>query len=147
MNFDTEVKQHIYETIAETTRPPTSAEVAAALGRPVDKVETAFESLAKKRLLVLEPGDRSRIRMAPPFSGVETAFRVIVDDKSYFANCVWDALGVLAALGRDGEVEASDGFTEEWMSLRIIDGEPEPQTCAIHYAVPAAKWWDDIIFT
>ena len=57
--------------------------------------------------------------MAPPFSGVETAFRVIVDDKSYYANCVWDALGVVAALGRDGEVEASDAFTEEWMSLRI----------------------------
>ena len=147
MDFGTAVKLNIYETIAETTRAPTSAEVAAALGRSVDKVEAAFESLAKKRLLVLEPGDRSRIRMAPPFSGVETAFRVIVDDKSYYANCVWDALGVVAALGRDGEVEASDGFTEEWMSLRVMDGEPEPQTCAIHYAVPAALWWDDVIFT
>ncbi len=147
MDFDTKVKLHIYETIAETTCPPSSAEVAGALGRPVDKVEAAFESLAKKRLLVLEPGDRSRIRMAPPFSGVETAFRVIVDDKSYYANCVWDALGVVAALGRDGEVEASDAFTGDWMSLRIIDGEPEPQECAIHYAVPAALWWDDITFT
>ena len=147
MNFDAEVKQHIYHTIAETTRAPSSSDVSAALGRPVDKVEAAFESLAKKRLLVLEPDDRSRIRMAPPFSGVETAFRVIVDDKSYYANCVWDALGVLAALGRDGEVEASDAFTEDWMSLRIIDGEPEPQVCAIHYAVPAALWWDDVIFT
>ncbi len=147
MDFGTVVKQHIYETVAETTRAPTSAEVAGALGRSVDEVEAAFESLAKKRLLVLEPGDRSRIRMAPPFSGVETAFRVIVEGKSYYANCVWDALGVVAALGRDGEVEASDAFTEEWMSLRIIDGEPEPQECAIHYAVPAAKWWDDIIFT
>ena len=127
MDFDTKVKLHIYETIAETTRAPTSAEVAGALGRPIDKVEAAFESLAKKRLLVLEPDSTSRIRMAPPFSGVETAFRVIVDDKSYHANCVWDALGVLAAFGRDGEVEAGDAFTEEWMSLRIIDGEPEPQ--------------------
>ena len=52
MDFNTAVKLNIYETIAETTRAPTSAEVAGALGQPVDKVETAFESLAKKRLLV-----------------------------------------------------------------------------------------------
>jgi len=37
--------------------------------------------------------------MAPPFSGVETAFPAEVQGRRYYANCVWDALGVPAALG------------------------------------------------
>ena len=52
MDFDTTVKLYIYETIAQTTRPPTSAETAKRLNRPVEEVEAAFERLHKKRLLV-----------------------------------------------------------------------------------------------
>jgi CelD/BcsL family acetyltransferase involved in cellulose biosynthesis len=93
MDFDTAVKMHLYETIAQTTKPPTSQEAAQALDATVEEVEAAFDRLHKKRLLVPEPGDPSRIRMAPPFSGIETAFRVRAQGKFYYANCAWDALG------------------------------------------------------
>ena len=76
MDFDTTVKLHIYDTIARTTQPPTSGEAAQALGAPAAEVKAAFERLHQKRLLVPEPGDPSRIRMAPPFSGVPTPFVV-----------------------------------------------------------------------
>ena len=147
MDFETTVKLHIYRVIAETTRTPSSMEVAEALKCSTAEVETAFQSLYQKRLLVLEPGSASRIRMAPPFSGVKTPFLVEVGGKSYYANCAWDALGVPAALGRDGDVAASDGHTGEAMSLQVKDGKPVPQECVIHFAVPAARWWDDIIYT
>ena len=147
MDFDTAVKLNIYETIARTTQPPTSTEVAKALTAPLQEVEAAFDQLHKKRLLVPEPGDPSRIRMAPPFSGVETAFRVNVQGKVYYANCVWDALGIAAALHEDAVIEASDGQTGEPMTLTVKDGKPIPQSCAIHFAVPAARWWEDIIYT
>ena len=147
MDFDTTVKLHIYETIAQTTQPPTSAAVAKALNAPLQEVEAAFDRLHKKRLLVPEPGDPSRIRMAPPFSGVETPFRVKVQGKVYYANCAWDALGISAALHEDAVIEASDGQTGERMTLTVTDGKPIPQSCAIHFAVPAARWWEDIIYT
>jgi len=147
MDFDTAVKLHIYETIARTTRPPTSADAAQALNVTAAEMEAAFDRLHKKRLLVPEPGDPSRIRMAPPFSGIETSFRVNVQGKTYYANCVWDALGIPAALHQDGEVNAADGHTGEPMSLMVKDGKPVPQPCAIHFAVPAARWWQDIVKT
>src|SRR5215470_3284405 len=137
MDFDTAVKLNIYETIAQTTQAPTSAEVAKALSTSPEAVEAAFARLHQKRLLVPEPGNSSRIRMAPPFSGVETPFRVKVQDKSYYANCVWDALGIAAALQADALIEASDGQS----------GQPIPEECVIHFAVPAAHWWDDILYT
>jgi hypothetical protein len=147
MDFDTTVKLKIYETIAETTKPPTSGDVARNLSVRVDEVESAFARLHAKRLLVPEPGDPSRIRMAPPFSGVQTPFLAIVDVKSYYANCVWDGLGIIAALHDDGSVKASDGHTGEPMTIEVKHGQPVPQQCVIHFAVPAAKWWEDIIYT
>jgi len=147
MDFDTAVKQDIYRTLAETGRAPTSAEVARSLGATSDQVQAAFQRLHKKRLLVPEPGDPSRIRMAPPFSGVKTAFLVKTRRQSYYANCVWDALGIAAALKEDATAEAEDGYTGEPMTLEVRNGEPVPRQCAIHFAVPAAKWWDDIVYT
>ena len=147
MDFDTTVKLYIYETLAQTTRPPTSTEAAKRLNSPVEEVEATFERLHKKRLLVPEPGDPSRIRMAPPFSGIETAFRVNINSKTYYANCAWDALGIPAALHADGTVEAEDGQTGEAMTLTIREGKPLPEPCVIHFAVPAARWWEDIIHT
>ena len=147
LDFDTTVKLHIYRVIAETTRAPTSLEVAQALNCSTEEVEAAFQRLYQKRLLVLEPGDNSRIRMAPPFSGVKTPFRVEAGGKSYYAPCAWDSLGISAALHSDVDIFAADGFTGEAMSLQVRDGNPVPEECVIHFAVPAARWWEDIIYT
>jgi Alkylmercury lyase len=147
MDFDTAVKMNIYKTIARTTQTPTSADVAKALSTSPEEVEAALERLHKKRLLVPEPGDPSRIRMAPPFSSVETSFRVREQDNIYYANCVWDALGIAAALHADAIIEASDGQSGEPMVLEVRNGQPVPQSSVIHFAVPAAHWWDDILYT
>lgn len=147
MDIDTAVKLNIYGTIARTTQAPTSADVARALSTPPEEVEAALARLHKKRLVVPEPGNPAQIRMAPPFSGVETPFRVKVQDKVYYANCVWDALGIAAALRADALIEAVDGYSGEAMMLEVRNGQPVPQSCAIHFAVPAAHWWDDIIYT
>jgi hypothetical protein len=147
MDFDTAVKMNIYETIARTTQAPTLAEVAESLSASPEEVAAALERLHKMRLLVPEPGNPSRIRMAPPFSGVETSFRVQVQDKAYYANCAWDALGIAAALHADAIIEASDGYSGEPMMLEVRNGLPIPQSCVIHFAVPAAHWWDDILYT
>jgi DNA-binding transcriptional MocR family regulator len=147
MEFDTAVKLNIYETIARTTQSPTTRDVAQGLGAPLAEVQAAFERLHKQRLLVPEPGDPSRIRMAPPFSGVATPFPVKVHDKLYYANCAWDALGIPAALHENALVEAADGHSGQPIRLEVRDGQPIPEPCVIHFAVPAARWWDDIIFT
>lgn len=147
MDFDTTVKLKLYEIVAETAQMPSSVDIAVTLGAPVPDVEAAFARLQQKRLLVCEPGDQAHIRMAPPFSGIPTPFLVRVGSNAYYANCVWDALGIPAALHRDGLIIASDAWTNEPIPLEIRNEAPVPQECAIHFAVPAAHWWDDIIYT
>lgn len=146
-DFDTSVKLAIYTAVAETATLPTSEEVAQRIGVSRSAVEAAFARLHAKRLLVPEPGDPSRIRMAPPFSGVVTPFLVEARGRRYYANCVWDALGIPAALHADAVIPAPDGFTGDPITLEVRDGRPVPTECVIHFAVPAARWWEDIIYT
>jgi len=147
MDLDTQVKLSIYETIADGGAVPTADEVAHALRVPLADVKAAFLRLESKRLLVLEPGSPARIRMAPPFSGIKTPFAVLVGDKEFYANCVWDAFGVAAALRDDAIINASDGHTGEAIVLEVRDGKPPSHDALAHFAVPAAHWWDDIIHT
>jgi hypothetical protein len=145
--LDTKVKLTIYRTLADTGVAPTSGEVAQTTDLSEDEVRAAFARLHQKRLLVPEPGDPSHIRMAPPFSGVPTAFPVEARGKRYYANCVWDAFGIAAALHADAVIPASDGFSGDPLTLEVKNQQPVPQPYVAHFAIPAAHWWDDIIHT
>ena len=146
MDFETQVKLAIYGHFAETTERPSPADVAARVGSPVEQVLEAYPRLRAQRVLALEP-DGTSIRMAPPFSGVPTPHVSEVDGKRYFANCAWDALGIPAAFHRPAIVHSSCGESGEPLRLEVALGGPEASSWLFHCLVPAAKWWDDIVFT
>ena len=146
-DLDTKVKLTIYEVTADTGQVPTSSEVSRKIDIDEEEVLAAFGRLHAKRLLLPEPGDPRRIRMAPPFSGIPTKFPVEGKGKQYFANCVWDAYGIAAALHCDAISHASDGYSGEALTLEVRDGAPVLKSYVAHFAVPAAHWWDDLIFT
>jgi hypothetical protein len=146
-DLDTKVKLAVYRITADTGNVPTSSDVAGKIDIDEDDVRAAFGRLRVKRLLVPEPNDPSCIRMAPPFSGIATAFPVDALGKRYYANCVWDAFGVAAALHSDAVIPASDGFSGEPLTLEVRNGQPVSRRYVAHFAVPAAHWWDDIVFT
>ena len=146
MEFDTAVKLAIYRYFAEIGQRPTPAEVAGRVGADVPQVLAAYERLRAQRLLVFE-ADGSSIRMAPPFSGVPTQHVVEADGIRYFANCAWDALGVPAALHKPSVVHSRCEQSHEPLHLAISLDGPEASDWLFHCLVPAAKWWDDIVFT
>jgi hypothetical protein len=147
MDFDTSVKLSIYQMVANTTRLPSATQVADELEVPVGEVLASFSRLHQKRLVVPEPEDPTRLRMAPPFSGIETPFHVSIKGKVFFANCAWDALGIPAALHQNATVDASDGYSREAIQIQVTESGPLAEPCVIHFAVPAAHWWQDIVYT
>ena len=146
-DFDTKVKLAIYAVTAETGRIPNSVELSRKMNVDENEVVEAFRRLHAKRVLLPEPGDPTRIRMAPPFSGIPTKFPVEANGKQYYANCVWDAFGIAAALNCDAIIRASDGHTGESLTLEVKNGAPILKPYFAHFAVPAAHWWDDLVFT
>ena len=146
MEYDVQVKLAVYRHFAETGRRPSPEEVAGRIGSSVESVLEAYQRLRAQRLLVLE-ADGSSIRMASPFSGVPTQHTVEAGGIQYFANCAWDALGVLAALQKPGAIHSRCEQSGEPFHLNVGLHGPESSDWLFHCLVPAAKWWDDIVFT
>lgn len=84
--------------------------------------------------------------MAPPSSGIETPIRVEFEGKPYYANCVWDPFGIVAAVLQDALIHAYDGFADEPVTLKIKDYNPTQSNYIAHFAVPAAQWWENLIY-
>ena len=146
MESDLQVKLAVYNHFAETGSRPSPDDVAARVGSDVRHVLDAYARLRAQRLLVIEP-DGSSIRMASPFSGVPTQHVVEAGGIWYFANCAWDALGVPAALHKAGTVHSRCEQSGEPLHLNVSLEGPEPSDWLFHCLVPAAKWWNDIVFT
>jgi len=109
-------------------------------------LRAGWQRLHDAHALVLDAETRE-IRMANPFSAVPTPFRVESGGRRWFGNCAWDAFGICAALGVDGRIETVCADCDEPIEVRVRDGRPDDETLVFHCLVPAAQWWDDIVFT
>ena len=143
---DLELRNVTYRLFVERGRAPTAHEVGRAAGLVVPDVLAGWRRLHEAHALVLD-GGMTEIRMANPFSAVPTAYRVRAGGRWWYANCAWDAFGVCAALRVDGQIETSCPDCGESMVVAVRDKEPGRRELLFHCLVPAARWWDDIVFT
>ena len=144
--FDLRIRNHLYASFVRGGKAASVAEAAEALDLPDADVSDAYRRLHDAHVLVLQP-DGTEIRMLNPFSAVETTYRVEAGGRSWFGNCAWDAFGIPAALGVDGHVSTSCLDCGEPIEIEIRGERPIPDEHVFHVAVPAAHWWDDIVFT
>jgi hypothetical protein len=149
-DFNDLVRLRLYQMFLESGRCPSSAEVATSLQCGVSQVAAAFRQLAVSHTLVLQP-ESGEVLMANPLSAVPTPFVVETyaasGSQSWYGNCIWDALGVIAMLQRDGRVLTSCGCCGESMSVSVSQGQVNCNPSGVvHFAVPASRWWDDIVF-
>ena len=135
-----------YRLFVELGRAPTAAETADAAGSSVTEVVAGWRSLHEQHAIVLEPAT-AEIRMANPFSAVPTAYRVHADGRWWYANCAWDAFGICAALGADGRIETNCADCGEELGVDVRGARPDDESLVFHCLIPAAGWWDDIVFT
>jgi hypothetical protein len=142
---DRELRNTTYAAFVDLGRAPTRVEIAALTATTPGDVQAAWWRLHDAHALVLH--DDGSIRMANPFSAVATVHRVHADGRSWFANCAWDAIGICAALGSDGDIETECPCCGDRLELRIADRAPHDESLLFHCLVPAVAWWDDIGFT
>ena len=138
---DVELRNRTYAAFVELGRAPAPDELGA-----YDEVVAGWHRLHDTHALVLNPAT-GELRMVNPFSAVPTAYRVRADERWWYANCAWDAIGVCAALHADGRVETSCPDCGEPLALEIRAAKLDDDSLLFHCLVPAAHWWDDIVFT
>ncbi|HEX9839566.1 MAG TPA: organomercurial lyase [Anaerolineales bacterium] len=157
-----QIRAFVYNHFADTIRPPSVEEAAQHLNIEIELAGTLYKELHNRHALFLEP-ETLNIRMANPFSGIPTDFKVHADGKSYYANCAWDMLGIPVALAlrNDAVIEAICTESDDRVQLAVRDGQIQAQAAVpggdiksiltsdlkIHFPLPFARWYDDLLFT
>lgn len=138
---DLELRRRTYAFMVEHGRAPTATDLGLA-----EEVVAGWRRLHEEHALVLDEAT-GELRMLNPFSAVPTAYRVQAGARSWYGNCAWDALGICAALHADGRVETSCPECGEPLAVEVRDERVDDESLLFHCLVPAARWWDDIVFT
>ena len=141
--LDRDVRLAIMRGFVEDGRPPAPDELARSLNVAQIDAEAALRRLAEAHLVVLAPGT-PYVWMANPFSAIPTSYRVQSGGRRWFGNCIWDALGILAAVGVDGRISTTCPDCGEPLELRTEGERISGDEAIVHYALPAARWWEDI---
>ena len=121
------LRRRIFESFAATGAPPSVPDGPALRG------------LQAAHVVVLGP-DRE-ILMAHPFAAHRAGARVDCGDRTWWGNCAWDGLGIVAALGLPDARVSSHGIALD-VARGALNGD-----AVFHVSVPARRWWEDIAFT
>lgn len=140
-----DLRLFVYRYLVENDRAPTVAQMAKSLKLSPAKAKSALARLAESHAIVLQ--ENGEIWRVAPFSAVPTTFPVQVGKHTYYGNCIWDALGIPAMLKKDATVSASCACCNFEMPLHVRNGKLAEKSGAVHFAVPARHWYDDIVFT
>jgi hypothetical protein len=144
-DLDRRVRRLVYDVALRRGAVPSLAATAHGLDESPQQIAASFQRLAAGRVLVLAP-DSGEILMANPFSAVPTPFLVEFEDYACYGNCIWDAMGVVAMRGRDARIKTSCGDCGSPMEVQIVSQALQSPHGVAHYALPARRWWDDIVF-
>ena len=142
-----QIRAAVYGHLIQHGEAPDTATLAGETDLDVDEILGALGELEDAHALVLGP-NRDSIWMAHPFSAVPTPYPVeTADGGHHWGNCAWDALGVLALLGRDGKSSTACPDCDDPMTLEVAGGALVSDDDVVHFLVPPRRFWDDVGFT
>ena len=142
---DADVGRFVLRWFADNGRSPTLDELRVVAGDP-HEAKAALRRLEADHVVVLDDAGAS-VRMALPFSGVPTDFIVRRGERSWFANCAWDALAIPTALHAEATIHSHWADTGDELVLEVSGDGVAPSAGYIGFVVPARHWWDDVVFT
>ncbi len=143
---DAVFRHAVYQFIVTRGHVPKIRELASALSHPEKIIRAGIRRLAQLHIIVLQPHS-SEILRAAPFWAVPTAFHVQSGKRAWWASCIWDALAIPAMLRRDAHITSACACCDSAMGLTVREGRLLPAKGVIHFAVPASRWYENIVFT
>lgn len=140
---DAGLRHSIYQHFAAKGEAPTVA--ALSRSHPDADIPAALGRLHEAHAVVLDGS--GEIRMALPFSAVPTAHVVRSGERRWWANCAWDSLAIPVALDIDATITSGWMDSDAGVELTVRAGELSPLDGFVHFAIPASRWWVDIVET
>jgi hypothetical protein len=137
----------IYRGFAADGRAPDADGLARLLGAPRAEIADGLLELARGRHVALD-GD-GRILMAHPFASVPLGFAVMGATTLWWGGCAWDSFALPHLLPSEPDVLVSTRCPGCDRPLAWVVGRSAPPAGdeVAHFLVPAARMWDDVVFT
>ena len=126
---------------------PRIADLATELAANPEQVRSGLVTLAAARHVAL--GSDGEITMAHPFTAVPLGFSVMGRDSLWWGGCAWDSFALPHLLPDQGPmlVATTCPACDRAHAWRVDDREPPAGGQVAHFLVPAARMWDDVVYT
>lgn len=144
---DEAVRGALTRAIARLGRAPSPDALAAEVGCDTTALDTHLRRLADAHALLLHPCS-TRPWVVHPFALSPGSCFVRTAAHGYWANCLYCAFGIAAALDVDAVVTTRYGGEDETVryEVRRGSGPVTGGTDVFHLSTPPARWWDNVIF-
>lgn len=144
---DEQVRGALTRAIADLGHAPPPEALAATVGCDLATLEEHLRRLADAHALLLHPGS-TRPWVVHPFALAPGSCWVRTPRRGYWANCLYCAFGIAAALDSDAVVTTRYGGEEETVQYEVRRGVGVASSGSdvFHLPIPPARWWDNVIF-
>jgi len=131
--------------IVKTGRAPSLPELATALQRRPEEVRAGLRLLQHHHGVVMHPNGED-IWIIHPFSLAPTAFWVNASSGGWWGCCTWCSLGIAALVKQPLTIRTTVAGQGEPLDISVEDDEVVPRDLVVHFPVPAARAWDNVVF-
>jgi Alkylmercury lyase len=142
---DEAVRGALTRAIARLGYAPGLDALAAELSRPSSEVTHSLQRLADAHALLLHPGT-TRPWVVHPFALSPGSCWVETARGGYWANCLYCACGIAAAMRCDAQIHTRYGGEARAVTFEVANGALVDTGDVFHLSTPAARWWDNVIF-
>ena len=142
---DEALRGALTRAIARLGHAPSLEQLSQGFSRPLVEIENSLQRLADAHALLLHPGT-TRPWVVHPFALSPGSCWVETGQGGYWANCLYCACGIAAALKCDAHIHTRYGGEAQPVSFEVADGALIDTGDVFHLSTPAARWWDNVIF-
>jgi hypothetical protein len=136
----------VYDHLVANGVPPALEEISRHFGvTPLNARQLLAELKIGKTILV-HP-ESGEIWMAGPFAAAKTDYKVMAGNRTYYANCAWDMLGIPMILNKPVRIHTKCTDCGAAMTIEGNPEQPPTEQAVVHFLVPARRWYEDIGFT
>ena len=141
-----ELHYELLRGLVDTGAIPSSAELQERLRCSSADLDRAFDDLADAHGVVFHPGTRN-VWAIHPFSLAPTLFLVQSGEKTWWGNCAWCSLGIAVLAGGRCVITTTLGAESEQVQLTVENGRLNRTDLVVHFPIPMARAWDNVIYT
>ena len=143
---DLEVRGALTRAIVKLGHAPFNRDLAEELKLPLAELEASLHRLHTEHALLLHP-HTSVPWAVHPFALSPGSCWVDSAVGSWWANCMYCAFGIAAAVGVDTKIHTRLGGESEALKFNIVSNELVEQDFLFHLPIPPKHWWDNVIYT